>query len=550
MGEPAVDYYKEVDELAYMLHKANYNLALDIYADIAPNCAGLKELNFMKAELGKRDRFFLLVEILRRPVVLDPWLFERCREVEANPDGHLDLWAREHYKSTIITFAGAIQEIINNPEITIGIFSHSKSISRAFLDQIKQECEQNEELCNLYPDIFWGNPKREAPTWSLDKGIVVRRQTNPKEKTVEGHGLVDGQPISKHFGLMIYDDVVTEESVNTPDMIIKTTKMWELSRSLSSKAAEGKKRRTWYIGTRYNYADTYKVILDRKVVTPRIYAATNTGTKDGKPVFFNDGDWAEKVRENSNYTLACQYLQNPVAGDQMEFNLDWIRRYEIRPQVLNVCITVDGANSKKKGSSRTAFSVTGIDVHYNKYFLDGACHRMNLSERWTMLKNLRKTWVNRKGVQTVKVGYERFGYQCDIEHFKTMMKIEGHSFHIEEVNWPREGNDSKIDRIRRLIPDHQNWRFFYPYEGQHTKLMIEMEAAGKGQLVARPIKRVNEDGRVYNLVDYLIHNEYLFFPATTMLDLLDAMSRFYDMKMNPPRVYKESDTIPEFAGQT
>jgi hypothetical protein len=169
------------------------------------------------ANIAEIDRFFLLTQVLRRPDAYNEWLYKRCREVEAAPDGHIDLWAREHYKSTIITFAGSMQEIIKDPEITIGIFSHTKSIAKTFVDQIKQECEQNEQLHILWPDIFWENPKREAPTWSLDGGIVVKRTTNPREKTVEGHGLVDGQPISKHFGLMIYDDVVTEESVYTPE---------------------------------------------------------------------------------------------------------------------------------------------------------------------------------------------------------------------------------------------------------------------------------------------------------------------------------------------
>jgi hypothetical protein len=50
-------------------------------------------------------------------------------------------------------------------------------------------------------------------------------------------------------------------------------------------------------------------------------------------------------------------------------------------------------------------------------------------------------------------------------------------------------------------------------------------------------------------VEYLVNNEYLFFPATTAKDLLDAMSRFYDMNMNPPAVYREEDLIPPHVGE-
>lgn len=165
------------------------------------------------------------------------------------------------YKSTHITYGGAIQEIINDPEITIGIFSHTRPIAKAFLRQIKREFEQNERLKALYPEVLWSQPAAESPQWSEDGGIIVRRKGNPKEATIEAWGLVDGQPTSKHFGLRIYDDVVTRESVSTPEQVQKTTEAWELSQNLGSKDG-----RSWHIDTRYSFADTYQVLLDRKAL--------------------------------------------------------------------------------------------------------------------------------------------------------------------------------------------------------------------------------------------------------------------------------------------
>jgi hypothetical protein len=48
--------------------------------------------------LCRTDLFFLLWFGCSRSDIGKPWLLERCREVQESPNGHLDLWARGHYK--------------------------------------------------------------------------------------------------------------------------------------------------------------------------------------------------------------------------------------------------------------------------------------------------------------------------------------------------------------------------------------------------------------------------------------------------------------------
>ena len=249
----------------------------------------LLEKNYDKEllrELAKIDRWFLLVILLNRKDAVHPWLYDRCREVEQNAESYLDLWARGHYKSTLITYAGSIQEILKNPNKTIGIFSHTRPIAKGFLKQIKREFEVNDFLRDLFPDICYQHPRQDSPQWGEDAGIIVKRRSNPKEATVEAWGLVDGQPISRHYDLRIYDDVVTRDSVNTPAQISKTTEALDLSQNLG-----GGQNREWYIGTRYHYADTYRELIERGTKT-RVYPATDSGTQDGKPVLLDEEEWA------------------------------------------------------------------------------------------------------------------------------------------------------------------------------------------------------------------------------------------------------------------
>ncbi len=523
-----------------------------------------------RAWLGRNDRYYMLVRMLHRSDAFHPWLYARCREVEAAPDGYLDLWAREHYKSTIITFAGAIQEIARNPEITIGIFSQNKAIARKFLVQIKSELESNAELTETYPEVFWADPKRQAPRWSEEKGLIVKRKSNPKEATIEAHGLVDGQPVGAHFLLRIYDDVVVPESVNTPEQVDKTTKAWELSDNLGARGPDGLLR-AWHLGTRYSFADTYQTIIDRGALKVRLHAATDNGLIEGKPVFLSLAAWAAKKLAQSDAVLACQMLQNPAAGTQAMFRKEWLQFIDIRPATLNVYIMCDPANSKKKESDNTAFAVVGVDAASNRYLLDGFRHKMGLKERWEALRGLRRVWMRQPGVQMVKCGYERYGMQSDMEYFKLEMERDKEAFEIVELSWTSDGTKAKDDRVQRLQPDFKGKKFYLamdcrrrvPLLDQHNRPVLgadgqpvmvlepyetanqkKVREGGQAFRIFSPVKARDHEGNVYSLNKGFL-DEYLTYPFSAKKDLIDATSRLYDMEPVPPVLIDERTLEPE-----
>jgi hypothetical protein len=335
------------------------------------------------------------------------------------------------------------------------------------------------------------------------------------------------------------------------------------------------------------------VVLERKSMKPRIYPATDNGKLDGRPVFLSQERW-DQIKRDQRSTVSAQCLLNPIAGNEATFNIEMLTAYDIFPAVMNVYILVDPSKGRTRTSDRTAIAVVGVDGGGTKYLIDGYRHRMKLSERWAYVKALKEKWEKHAGVQLVKVGWERYGKDAEIEAIEDMQLRENNLFEIEELNTPRQGGHSKNDRIERLEPDFRQGRFrlpslvYHPDAGGRSQWVVwnenlqkieDSKNGGKGMGVSRtigqiafnklpdksltklqqhckdtqqshrivePIRRLDENNDVYDLTRCFI-DEFLRHPFALHDDLIDAVSRIYDIDPQIPQIFDSSSTegVPE-----
>lgn len=226
----------------------------------------------------------------------------------------------------------------------------------------------------------------------------------------------------------------------------------------------------------------------------------------------------------TDYNYVGQYLQEPAPAGGGEFKDSWPNYYQeggVRPKTMNICILCDPSageevNRKKdKASDWTAMMVVGLAPDNNYYLLDMVRDRLNPTERIETLFVLHRKW-NDLGGKPPRVGYEKYGMMSDNHYVQEKQKQDSYRFPLIEIG----GKMPKETRIRRLIPDLQQGRWWFP-----ANLMY-----------------ADSEGRSFDLVRELVYSEMPTFPNARFDDMLDAMSRVYDQEMQMvfPRI-KQSE---------
>lgn len=214
------------------------------------------------------------------------------------------------------------------------------------------------------------------------------------------------------------------------------------------------------------------------------------------------------------YNYAGQILQEPVPIGGGDFREDWIQFYPqggIKPKEMNVVILVDPAGGedlnkkKRKLSDWTAFMVVGLATDNNYYLLDIIRDRLNPTDRIDTLFMLHRKWNELCG-KPPKVGYEKYGMMTDTHYIADKKKTDAYNFSLVELGGPM----GKEERIRRLIPDMQNGRWYFP----------------------QSLIYVDGEGRRFDLVQEILKSEMPTFPRARFDDCLDALSRIYESDLH------------------
>lgn len=431
----------------------------DIFADIAD---GKLEMIPVFRTLIKDDLWFILNFIMAVPNSNRPFIVDACKEVESGADGWtMDLWARGHWKSSILTKARTIQRIVKYPEKSTMIASHTRPIAKKFLRPIMLMLETNDILKACFPSVLYGNPRAESPKWSEDDGLVCKRQgTSRSEATVEAWGLIEGMPISVHFDWIIMDDLETKDSVTNPDVVNKIRSTFDLTIDLLTEGGS-----ISVVGTPYSHNGIYIPFVRDKVKANgepkfqfRRKPATKDGTINGEPVLLSKEELDDIRAGKGEYEFASQQMINPTPTGVRKLEGRLIKDIEAKliPKSIQKFMVIDPAGDDKTGKGDAwAFMVVGVEpksdeIGASRIFITDAIISPMREEEAP--EDIARMYL-RNGM-IMQVGVEKVGISTAEIHVANALAKKGR--YISQENGTlmilRPGGRNNRERIEKALP--------------------------------------------------------------------------------------------------
>jgi len=451
-----------------------------------------------KNNLHLFNKYILNVEVGPAKVPLAPFHKDLCNFVTDNMHKKkLILLPRGHLKSTLVTVGYSIYRIVRDPSVRILILNATYQMAADFVRAIKKHLQGNQDLIRIY-----GNLSEGATEWSENRitlSTAKTGDTGQKESTVTGVG-VDSNLVSQHYDVIIDDDLVNRDNINTREQIEKVILRYKDSLDLLEPNGQ-----MIVIGTRWDDKDLYDWIMDKENNIIQSYDVMIKKAYEGSMEDdsfnalwgdkFDQKELKARLREKGPYEFSCQYMNDPVPDEAATFRRDWFHYYELddlRGKLLNKFTAIDPAISLSKEADFTAMITVGIDQWGNLFVLDIVRGKFTPTQMIHEIFKIGERW------HPNEIAIEDVAFQKTLSYsMREEMKKRNRYLPMTEV---KPGDRTKDQRIKSLQPLYANGKIF------HCKDVINT-----------------------NYLEY----ELSHFPRAKNDDIIDAMSYTVDLLYRP-----------------
>jgi len=361
----------------------------------------------------------------------------------------LILLPRGTFKSTIATISYPVWRLVRNPNLRILLDGETFNNSCKFLTSIKNILEGFTDDTIWFRKLYGNYVSKDK--WKEDEIIISKRTKNFKEPSISC-GSVDVVKVGNHYDIIIMDDLHSEQNTQTKEQIDKVINHFKLAFSLLEPNGI-----LIVIGTRWHYLDLYGYIKENLSDIFQIYE--EKAIRNDKTLFFParlSHKFLDEMRnQQGTYLFNCQYQNEPIALDDMEFKPEWKRYWTEIPVNSRRTMTLDPAIATKKRSDFFGVSICDIDekrrIYVNKAI------RLKLEPE----KIIEKIYDLYFLYKPHTIGIEAIAFQ---KLFKLLFKLyektyeekNGISIHLPVLELKTNTKISKKLRIMRLQPLFEN----------------------------------------------------------------------------------------------
>jgi predicted phage terminase large subunit-like protein len=416
-------------------------------------------------------------------------------------DTCLQLAPRGYGKSTILTIARSVFEIVKDPNIRILIASNTQLQAEVFLREIKFHLEHNPRVLEYFGS-FASDDK-----WDTREIIVSTRTSSAKESTITCVG-VEGAVVSRHYDLILADDIVDEENSRTEAQREKT-RTWWYKTLLPCLEPDG---RLFILGTRYHYLDLYGYLIKNEYESKhQIIRAIEEDGSTPWPEKFSLEWLQERKRQSGSIIFNAQYQNDTSLMKGNIFREEWFRFYEEQPdwESMHFFIGCDPAATRKEsilsaGKSESDWwtIVVGARKYNDGEYGSEICVKELWRGRCTKEEYLGKLKELNEHYKPIHAAIETVAAQeylaQDAEKFMPVCRIERTKDKIARAYWLQAffENGQILLPAKHLVGDYALWQalldelLLFP-QAEHDDLFDGLQTMVEGSLTgsSKPVIR-------------------------------------------------------------